>query len=96
MAPVIPAATARGLSIPSDLSVIGFDNVPESALTTPPLTTVEQPIRQMGVEAVHILRALLEDDAGAPAGGAAHAAHRAPLLPAALNRVGSPAAIIQA
>ena len=60
------AATARGLAIPSDLSVIGFDNVPESALTTPPLTTVEQPIRQMGVEAVRILRALLEDPTRAP------------------------------
>ncbi len=30
-----------GLSVPDDLSVVGFDNVPESALTHPPLTTVE-------------------------------------------------------
>ena len=63
---VIAAATARGLAIPSDLSVIGFDNVPESALATPPLTTVEQPIRQMGVEAVRILMALLEEPTRAP------------------------------
>lgn len=63
---VMSAASARGLAIPGDLSVIGFDNVPESALATPPLTTVEQPIRQMGVEAVRILHALLEDPTRPP------------------------------
>lgn len=60
------AARARGLAIPDDLSVVGFDNVPESALATPPLTTVEQPIRQMGVEAVRILMELFADPARAP------------------------------
>ncbi|WP_205856785.1 substrate-binding domain-containing protein, partial [Phytoactinopolyspora endophytica] len=41
-----------GLRVPEDLSVIGFDNVPESALTDPPLTTVAQPIHEMGAEAL--------------------------------------------
>jgi LacI family transcriptional regulator len=57
----IETVTARGLAIPDDVSIVGFDNVPESALATPALTTVEQPIRQMGVEAVRILTALFED-----------------------------------
>jgi LacI family transcriptional regulator len=59
-------AKARGLAIPEDLSVVGFDNVPESALATPPLTTVEQPIRQMGVEAVRILMEWFDNPARTP------------------------------
>jgi LacI family transcriptional regulator len=54
------AARALGLSIPEDLSVIGFDNVPESALCEPPLTTIEQPIQRMGLEAVELLIGLIE------------------------------------
>jgi LacI family transcriptional regulator, galactose operon repressor len=57
----IDAARAAGRSIPGDLSVIGFDNVPESALCDPPLTTIEQPIRQMGLEAVELLIGLIEE-----------------------------------
>jgi LacI family transcriptional regulator len=58
-------AVARelGLDVPRDLSVVGFDNVPESALGHPPLTTVEQPIQQMGREAVRLLLELIEDPA---------------------------------
>src|SRR5699024_799015 len=48
----IDVALSLGLDVPGDLSVIGFDNVPESALSTPPLTTVAQPIQQMGAEAL--------------------------------------------
>lgn len=54
------AARTLGLSIPDDLSVIGFDNVPESALGEPPLTTIEQPIQRMGFEAVELLIGLIE------------------------------------
>lgn len=53
-------ARSLGLSVPEDLSVIGFDNVPESALTTPPLTTIAQPIRRMGAEAIHLLIAMMD------------------------------------
>ncbi len=53
-------ARSLGLSIPDDLSVIGFDNVPESALTTPPLTTIAQPIRRMGSEAISMLIAMMD------------------------------------
>jgi LacI family transcriptional regulator len=54
-------AESLGLRVPDDLSVIGFDNVPESALTTPPLTTVAQPIQQMGAEALSLLVDLIDD-----------------------------------
>jgi len=53
-------ARSLGLSVPEDLSVIGFDNVPESALTSPPLTTISQPIRRMGSEAISLLIAMMD------------------------------------
>jgi LacI family transcriptional regulator, galactose operon repressor len=53
-------ARSFGLAVPDDLSVIGFDNVPESALSEPPLTTIEQPIQQMGYDAVKILISLID------------------------------------
>ena len=52
-------ARSLGLSVPDDLSVIGFDNVPESALTSPPLTTIAQPIQRMGSEAIGLLIAMM-------------------------------------
>jgi LacI family transcriptional regulator len=51
----VNAARGLGLTIPDDLSVIGFDNVPESALASPPLTTISQPLQQMGAEALYLL-----------------------------------------
>lgn len=57
----IAVARSLGLRVPADLSIVGFDNVPESALGEPPLTTVEQPIQQMGHEAVRLLLELIED-----------------------------------
>jgi LacI family transcriptional regulator len=48
-------AESLGIHVPDDLSVIGFDNVPESALTNPPLTTVAQPLQQMGAAALGLL-----------------------------------------
>jgi len=52
-------AAELGIDVPSGLSVVGFDNVPESALARPPLTTVEQPIRQMGHYAMNMLLSLI-------------------------------------
>lgn len=48
-----------GIDVPGDLSVVGFDDIPESTATTPPLTTVHQPIQQMGATAVEMLVGLL-------------------------------------
>ncbi|RPF27757.1 LacI family DNA-binding transcriptional regulator [Georgenia muralis] len=49
-----------GLSVPGDVSVVGFDNVPESALAQPPLTTVNQPMQAMGRAALGLLIDLLD------------------------------------
>jgi LacI family transcriptional regulator len=45
---VIEAARARGLRIPEDLSIVGFDDTEVARLASPPLTTVRQPLREMG------------------------------------------------
>jgi LacI family transcriptional regulator len=52
---VLRAAQERGFRIPEDLSVVGFDNIPESAYTVPPLTTVDQSLSHMGYLATNIL-----------------------------------------
>jgi LacI family transcriptional regulator len=62
----IEVARSVGLSVPDDLSVVGFDNVPESALCEPPLTTVEQAIQRMGYEAVRMLIGLIDEPASQP------------------------------
>jgi LacI family transcriptional regulator, galactose operon repressor len=45
---VYEAARMRGLSIPEQLSVVGFDDLPAAAWASPPLTTVRQPLEEMG------------------------------------------------
>jgi LacI family transcriptional regulator len=44
-----------GLRVPEDISVVGFDDVPGAAYHTPSLTTIRQPLRQMGTIAAQIL-----------------------------------------
>ena len=56
------AAAELGLRVPDDLSVVGFDNIPESALATPSLTTINQPIRQMGEHSIHLLLQLIRGE----------------------------------
>ena len=60
---VYRAAHALGLRVPDDLSVIGFDDLVEAGLASPPLTTVRQPIAEIGAAA---LRSLLDLRAGHP------------------------------
>jgi DNA-binding LacI/PurR family transcriptional regulator len=52
---VIDTARDLGMTIPEDLSVVGFDDVPEAEWSTPGLTTVRQPIAEMGEAAFRIL-----------------------------------------
>ncbi|GAA5069610.1 DNA-binding LacI/PurR family transcriptional regulator [Thermocatellispora tengchongensis] len=59
----IRACRERGLSVPGDVSVVGYDDSPLIAFTDPPLTTIRQPIQPMVTTAVHTL---LEAIAGAP------------------------------
>ncbi len=51
----IRAARSRGLSVPDDLSVVGFDDSPLIAFTEPPLTTIRQPVTAIGHAAVDAL-----------------------------------------
>lgn len=57
------AAKAVGLRVPNDLSVVGFDDIDLAAHVEPPLTTVHQPIRQKGAEAVRLLLAEMDQQA---------------------------------
>jgi DNA-binding LacI/PurR family transcriptional regulator len=51
----IQAAKVRGLRVPHDLTVVGFDDIPASALFDPPLTTVRQSLRDAGARAARML-----------------------------------------
>jgi DNA-binding LacI/PurR family transcriptional regulator len=53
-------AREQGLRIPDDLSVVGFDDIDLAGHVDPPLTTVHQPIRQKGADAVRLLLAEVE------------------------------------
>ncbi|HEY2541621.1 MAG TPA: substrate-binding domain-containing protein, partial [Gaiellaceae bacterium] len=53
-------ARERGLRVPDDLSVVGFDGVERGELLVPQLTTVRQPLAEMGRTAVSLLIRLLE------------------------------------
>ncbi|CAM5252846.1 LacI family DNA-binding transcriptional regulator [Streptomyces violaceorubidus] len=90
---VLEAARVSGLRVPQDLSVVGYDDVPLAQWSSPPLTTVHQPLRHMAEEATRML--FRPDDPGragrrielathlvvrqstAPPGGAARAPGRA-------------------
>jgi len=52
---VYQAVKAAGLSVPDDISVVGFDDVPLCQWVSPPLTTVRQPLTEMAREATRIL-----------------------------------------
>jgi LacI family transcriptional regulator len=58
---VIRVARELGISIPGDLSLVGFDDIPESLNVTPPLTTVRQPMREMGLLAAEMLMTAVEE-----------------------------------
>jgi LacI family transcriptional regulator len=52
---VLDAVRNHGLRIPDDVSVVGFDDIPQSALVRPALTTVNQPLEKMGRVATQML-----------------------------------------
>ncbi|QMU76059.1 LacI family transcriptional regulator [Streptacidiphilus sp. PB12-B1b] len=60
----IRGVRARGLAVPRDVSVVGFDDSPLIAFADPPLTTIRQPVEAMGAAAVNVL---LEEISGNPA-----------------------------
>jgi LacI family transcriptional regulator len=59
---VIEAAREAGLRVPEDLSVVGFDNIPETAYSNPALTTVDQFMNKMGYVATEMLIVLIQGE----------------------------------
>lgn len=49
------SAHRLGLSVPADISITGFDDTPVSQIVWPPLTTIHQPLRQIGEKAIELL-----------------------------------------
>lgn len=56
---LIHGLTMAGVGVPSDVSVVGFDDIPIAQLVTPTLTTVAAPVRQMGVTGVENVVAII-------------------------------------
>ena len=60
------ALREAGKRVPDDVAVVGFDDMPQAATASPPLTTVRQPIQQTGVLAVETLIDILENGGDPP------------------------------
>jgi LacI family transcriptional regulator len=59
---VYQAANELGVRIPEDISIVGFDNLPEAATLHPPLTTIDQSIRLMGELAIQLVVRLIKGE----------------------------------
>ncbi len=55
-----------GIVVPDEMAVIGFDDLPSAAISDPPLTTIRQPIRRIGAQAVVTLIDVLKNGAEPP------------------------------
>ncbi len=60
------AAQERGLRIPDDIAIAGFDGLRSSRITQPRITTVQQPLAKMGQQAMHALFARITDNTQLP------------------------------
>ncbi len=59
---IINAAKRLGISVPDELSIVGFDNVDLSTISTPSITTIEQPSYQLGFQACSLLLEKINDN----------------------------------
>jgi LacI family transcriptional regulator len=66
----LEAARTADRRVPTDVSIIGFDDIPFAALANPPLTTISQPIRQLGEQAADLLLRVIEGGVAAAAAAA--------------------------
>jgi DNA-binding LacI/PurR family transcriptional regulator len=74
----ILALSERGLRVPEDISVVGFDDVPESAYFMPPLTTVRQDYDALGKQSIQYLMDVINDPGTPP--------HQRVLIPQLIER----------
>ncbi|MGV8954422.1 MAG: LacI family DNA-binding transcriptional regulator, partial [Cypionkella sp.] len=63
---VLQAMQKAGLTVPGDVSLVGFDDMPFAELVNPPLTTIRQPVTEMGRLAFQLLLNLLNDEPAVP------------------------------
>ena len=63
---VLRALAARGLRVPDDISVVGFDDAPLAEMVSPALTTVRQPLQEMAQTAVSMLLQRIGGESGGP------------------------------
>ncbi|WP_307109687.1 substrate-binding domain-containing protein [Rhodococcus sp. SORGH_AS_0303] len=57
---VLRALDAHGRRVPEDISLVGFDDVPDAEFYSPPLTTIRQEFSEVGVRSVEILLEQIE------------------------------------
>ncbi len=62
----LQAIRGAGLTVPDDIALVGFDDLPHSTMVDPPLTTVRQPIQRMGALAVKTLIDILQNGLDLP------------------------------
>ena len=62
----ISALHQAGLRVPEDVSVIGYDDVPEAEFSDPPLTTIRQPMKEIGQAATRLLIQMIENPETSP------------------------------
>jgi LacI family xylobiose transport system transcriptional regulator len=60
---VLEAARTKGIRVPRDLSVVGYDDVPVARWSSPALTTVHQPLKEMAEEATRLVLRMREGEA---------------------------------
>ncbi len=60
------ALNEASLKVPQDISIVGYDDIPEAEFAAPPLTTIRQPMRAVGQAAAQLLITLIEDPNAVP------------------------------
>lgn len=63
---VMKALVEQRLAIPGDVSVVGFDDIPDASFFPVSLTTIARPSRRLGERAIHLLLRRIEGDGGTP------------------------------
>ena len=84
---VMEAARERGIRVPEELSIVGYDDIPLARWLTPRLTTVHQPLRRMGEEAARLAIRLADERGGEDAGNGAAGAAPTPRMDLATSLV---------